>query len=467
MKATAILISAAVAAVMTGCNAVKECAAPELNLPESVIAGERVADSLSLADMDWFEFYSDPNLKAILQATLDNNRDILAAAARVEEMRQLYGVSSTQLLPQLGGTAYGRQETNDYHGKPNLTDPEYGLKATLNWEADLWGNLRWGKRSAEAEWRATAEDLRSMQMVLIAETASAYYRLVALDSELMIVRQALATRSEQLEKAKLRYEGGLTSELVYQQAQVEYNTAASLVPDLERRISATENAISLLMGNYPGTPVNRSREGMEPLALREIPVGVPSQLLTRRPDLRSAELRLCRAMADVGVAYTDRFPKLTLELTGGLENDKMPGFFKSPFSYVVGSLAGPIFDFGKRKRKYKAAVAAYDRARLLYEQSVMTAFTEVNDATVAYRKAREATASKARLREAAEKYMSLAHLQYRAGSISYIDVLDAQRRYLDSSIGYSNALRDEMLSLVAVYKSLGGGWNATTLSRAE
>lgn len=417
---------------------------------------------MAIADIDWFEFYSDESLRAILKATLANNRDFLAAAARVEELRQLYGVSTAEMLPVLSGKVYGNQETNDYHGEAHMTDPEYDIKASLKWEADLWGNLRWNKRREKAAWQASVEDMRALQIVLVAEAASAYYRLVALDSEQAIVRQALDTRREELEKAKLRYEGGLTSEIVYLQAQVEFNTAASLIPDVERRISLTENALLLLMGNYAGGKVVRSSVELDQLAERTVPTGLPSELLTRRPDLRASELRLCQAMAGVGVAYTDRFPRLTLGLTGGVENNSIGGIFDSPFTFVVGSLAGPIFDFGKRKRKYKAAVAAYEQARLGYEQDVMTAFAEVSDALTSYRKMRQATAMKSELRKAAEKYVDLAHLQYRAGSISYLDVLDAQRRYLDSSIGLSNAARDEMLSLVALYKSLGGGWSTST-----
>lgn len=357
MKSAYIIMVSAL--VLAGCSATRECAPPVVDLPQSYTINQVAVDSMAIADIDWFEFYSDESLRAILKATLANNRDFLAAAARVEELRQLYGVSTAEMLPVLSGKVYGNQETNDYHGEAHMTDPEYDIKASLKWEADLWGNLRWNKRREKAAWQASVEDMRALQIVLVAEAASAYYRLVALDSELAIVRQALDTRREELEKAKLRYEGGLTSEIVYLQAQVEFNTAASLIPDVERRISLTENALLLLMGNYAGGKVVRSSVELDQLAERTVPTGLPSELLTRRPDLRASELRLCQAMAGVGVAYTDRFPRLTLGLTGGVENNSIGGIFDSPFTFVVGSLAGPIFDFGKRKRKYKAAVAAY------------------------------------------------------------------------------------------------------------
>lgn len=190
-----------------------------------------------------------------------------------------------------------------------------------------------------------------------------------------------------------------------------------------------------------------------------IPVGIPSGLLTRRPDLRASEARLKSALADVGVAYSDQFPRLTIGLQGGWENDDLPSLFKSPFTYVIGQLAGPIFDFGRKRSKYKASMAAYNRARLNYEQKVLEVFKEANDAVTAYKKARQSAALKAESRNAALKYMELAELQYRAGSINYIEVLDAQRRYFSAQIDLSNAARDENLSLVRLYKVLGGGWN--------
>ena len=196
----------------------------------------------------------------------------------------------------------------------------------------------------------------------------------------------------------------------------------------------------------------------EMMPSERLPLGLPSQLLERRPDLRSAELNLKAAMAGVGVAYADRFPKLTFNLQGGWENNELADFFKSPFSYIAGSLVGPIFDFGRKQGKYREAIAAYEQSRLKYEQQVLTAFKEVDDAVVTYRKLRQATSLKTHSRNAAKKYVDLAQLQYRAGSINYIEVLDAQRRHFDAQLSLSNALRDENLALVQLYKALGGGW---------
>lgn len=442
--------------ISVSCSAVRTCKAPELNLPAEVVEGS--SDSLTAADLEWWRFYGDTTLCRIIERTLAANKDLLAAAARVERMRQLYRIDKVNRLPDFSVGGLADYETNDYAGDTPSRDPEFGAKLTVGWEADLWGHLRWAKRRGGAEYLASVEDERAMRMTLVAEAASAYYRLVALDNELSIVRRTLITRGEGVYQAQLRFEGGLTSETVYQQAKVELATTASLIPDLERRIEVTENALSLLMGAYPDWRVRRGKMDSDIEMPENLPIGLPRELLQRRPDVRSSEQRLRSAMASAGMAYADRFPRLTFSLTGGWENDALKGFFRSPFSYVAGAIAAPVFGFGRKQAKYRASLAAYDEARLSYEKKVLEVFNEVNNAVVTYRKARETAALKANLRDAALKYVELAHLQYRGGSINYIDVLDAQRRYFDAQIGLSNAVRDEYLALVELYKSLGGGW---------
>ncbi len=456
MKAINLAILLIASLLAGGCSAVRQCKAPQLDLP-ATLAGNST-DTTTIADIEWWKFYGDSALCRLIQRTLENNRDLQAAAARIEQARQAYRVDKADLFPTLNGSVVANRETNDYYGEKFVGDAQHDLKASLNWEIDLWGKFRWGKRKGEALWKASVEDERALRVSLIAEVASAYFNLVALDNELAIVRRTLVNRQEGVAKAKLRFEGGLTSELVYQQTQVEYASTATLIPNLESRIKVTENTISLLMGEFPDELIERNAIEAEMMPSERLPLGLPSQLLERRPDLRSAELNLKAAMAGVGVAYADRFPKLTFNLQGGWENNELADFFKSPFSYIAGSLVGPIFDFGRKQGKYREAIAAYEQSRLKYEQQVLTAFKEVDDAVVTYRKLRQATSLKTHSRNAAKKYVDLAQLQYRAGSINYIEVLDAQRRHFDAQLSLSNALRDENLALVQLYKALGGGW---------
>ena len=440
------------------CSAVRECREPQFTPPETIAGAD--TDSLTVADVEWWEFYADPALRDIITRTLANNRRVQAAAARIEQARHLYRIARANRLPNLNFLAPFNVETNDYYGeeKNQFVDPELGLKANIRWELDLWGNLRWAKRKSGAEYEATVLDERAMRMMLVAEAATAYFRLVALDNELNIVQHTLVTRSEGLKQAKLRFEGGLTSEIVYRQAQVEYASTAALIPGLQRSIEATENALSLLMGENPDFKVVRSGSPEEWTFPERLPVGVPSQLLERRPDVQAAQQRLQAAMAGVGIAWADRFPRIVIDLTGGLENNDFRGLLRSPFSYVAETLTAPIFGFGRKKARYKAAVAAYDESRLNYEQKVLEVFREADDAVVALRTARTAAQLRLELRDAARKYVDLTQLQYIAGSINYLDVMDAQRRYLDAQIGLSNAVRDQHLALVQLYKALGGGW---------
>ena len=452
---TTYLLVGGWALLSASCSAVRECKAPELNLPEQLVAG--VTDSTTIADIGWWKFYGDAALCELIQRTLDNNKDMLAAAARVEQMRQLYRIDKASRLPDFSARVYGDRETNDYYQKSFSNDPELGAKVGVSWELDLWGNLRWAKRKGAAEYLASVEAARAMQMTLVAEVATAYFELVALDHELGVVRRTVETREESVRQAKLRFEGGLTSETAYQQAKVELASASALIPDLELRIAQKENQISVLAGDYPSR-VARSKMDMNVRMPDSLPVGLPSTLLQRRPDVRQAEQNLKAAMASAGMAYADRFPRLTISLTGGLENDALKGLINSPFSYAAGNLTAPLFAFGSKRAKYRAALAAYDQARLAYEQKVLEVFREVNDAVTAYRNMRRTAELKFNLKEAARQYVVLAKLQYINGVIRYIDVLDAQRKFFDAQVEESKAVRNEHLALVGLYKALGGGW---------
>lgn len=459
--------TAAAAAVMlaaSGCSGVKNCQAPDIDIPQRISAMAE-ADSLALADLSWDEFYTDKALNQLITKALANNRRLLGADARMRQLEALYGVARANQLPQASYLAQADRETNDYSGRKWTNDPEIDLKVTVGWEIDFWGRLKWTKEKAKSDYLGSANARRSMEMLIISEVASTYFRLLALDNELAIVNRTLITRKESMELARLRFEGGLTAETVYQQAKVEYATTSTLVPNLEARISATLNQLALLTGEFPGQPITRGSIDTEFFLPDTLSAVVSSRLLQRRPDIAEAEHALRAAMADVGITYADRFPAIRISLSGGLENNELKRFLKSPFSYVAGTVAGPLIDMGRRKRSYKAALAAYDVSRLAYEQKVLEAFGEASDAVTNYSEARKTTVLRAELRDAARKYVELARLQYRGGSISYLDVLDAQRRYFDAQIGLSNAVRDERLMLVALYKALGGGWSRSDVER--
>ena len=446
--------------LLPGCRASIHLPSADTTMPDAYVdKWDGAADTLTMADYSWWEIYGDPALQTIIDATLRNNKDLAASRARIRELAAMKRVSDAALLPSVSGNAYGQRETLNYGGDNTNQDPEVGLKAMVSWEADLWGNLRYAADKSVAELRGAIWSERAMQMSLVAEAAKAYFELVALHTELSIVKSTLEARRESERIARLRYEGGLTAETAYLQAKTETARTATNIPRLEQRISAMESRISLIMGEFPGDIDHASRTADFKLPER-LPVGLPSTLLCRRPDLQVKEEALKAAYAKVGVAYTDRFPRLTLTAQGGLENEGLGRFLASPMSFLSAGIAGPIFDWGKRQSAYRAAQAAYEGAVSNYEGAVIKAFAEVRDAIVNYSKVQESYASWAELERDAKATMEIAQLQYINGAVGYISVLDAQRGYFDARVGLSNAMRDKQLALADLYLALGGGWTA-------
>ncbi len=294
-------------------------------------------------------------------------------------------------------------------------------------------------------------------MTLVSEVASAYFELCALDRELNIVEKTLEARREGVRLAKLRFEGGLTSETAYNQALVELAKTETKIPTLEEQIKIKESDLALLLGEYP-TGIPRGASLNEQTLPEILPVGLPSTLLERRPDVRQAELKLREMNAKVGVAFTNMFPKITLTAKLGFESDQLSNLIKSPYWFLAGDLLQPIFGMGSNIAKHKVAKAQYEQEIYAYQKSVLKAFKEVNDAIISARKSKEITASWRTLEASANKYLELAQLQYINGVTSYMDVLDAQRGLLDAQIGLNNAVLSELKTIVKLYKALGGGY---------
>ena len=250
MKHTLLYIAVSGMTLLTSCQLGKHYTRPDLHLPQQLDT-LRQQDTLSIADMQWWEIYTDTTLQSLIEKTLDNNKDMKIAAARVKELAAMKRIDFANLFPQLNGSAYAQKEGSNYGGDNYKNDPEQGGKLTVTWELDLWGNLRWAKDKSIAQFLGSIEAQRALKMSIVSEVAQAYFELVALDNELNIVRQTLYARKEGVRLAKLRFEGGLTSETSYQQAQVEYARTATLVPELERKISLKENDIAFLARSTP------------------------------------------------------------------------------------------------------------------------------------------------------------------------------------------------------------------------
>lgn len=451
-----VLWCAVVVLMLPACTAQKRVMQPALNTPETLAVGIE-QEGMSIADKSWVELFGDPILVELIERTLQYNKDMLIASARIEEFERRHRVARTGQFPTVGAEGYIDHETTTKAGGVTQIEDEVSLTATLSWELDLFGRLRWANRGAMYDYLQTEEARRALQMTLIAEVATSYFELIALDTELAIVQNTLSTRRENVGKAKLRFEGGLTSEIPYQQAQVELARTASLLPDLKLKIRVKENEIAYLAGSYPSY-VERAKQHTEAIADDMLSVGLPSELIARRPDIREAELAYKSAAAKVGVEWANRFPRFTICLEGGFEYATFDGFFTAPWSYAVANMASPIFSFGRRKAQYEAAIAACEAKCYAYEKRVLIAFHEVSDAVEAYRAAVENTRLMDHLKSSSRKYVDLALVQYLNGQINYIDVLDAQRSYFNAEIDHSDAIRDQYLALIKLYKALGGGW---------
>ena len=440
----------------SSCKLGKEYARPDLNLPETIDGV--TTDTASVSDIPWQSLYQDTVLQNLISQALENNKDMKIAAAKIKEMMAAKRINFSRLFPSLGATLHGDTEVTNYGGSDNRSaDPQFDAKLNLRWELDLWGNIRWANEADIAAYMQSIEAQRALKLTIIAGVAAGYYELCALDEELSIVRQTLDARREGVRLAKLRYEGGLTSETAYNQALVELARTETLIPDLERQIQIKESDLSLLLGDY-SHPIRRGRILSEQHLPDALPAGLPSSLVERRPDIRQAEMALKEANAQVGVAYTDLFPKISLTGIFGLESNELGNFLKSPYWNPIADLTQPLFAMGRNKARLKVARAQYEQAVYGYEKTVIEAFKEVNDAIVSVRKAKEVRQSQAKLEVAARKYLELAQLQYINGVTNYMDVLDAQREFLSAQIGLNSAVCNELLSIVYLYRALGGGY---------
>lgn len=441
-------------AVLASCKIGKEYVRPELHVPDSLsLAG----DTVSFADQDWRTVYTDTTLCRLIERALEYNKDMQIAAARIKEMAAQKRISTANLLPEFNGHVTAERESTDYGGDDFQQDDEVGARLLLSWEVDLWGKLRWARSASFAQYLQSVEARRALQMTIISEIAQAYYELIALDAELDIVKKTLDARKKGVRLERLRFEAGWTSEIPYSQAQVELARLSVLVPDLERQIALKESDIAYLAGDYPRR-IARSSLLQHFESPDSLPMGLSTSLLERRPDIRQAEQRLIAAHAEAKVAYTSMFPRLSLTGKLGAESDVFSNLLKSPYSILDGVLLSPIFGWGKNRAALKSKKAAYEAEVHSYEKAVLGAFKEVHNAMVNFYKMKEVYEYRGRFEKAARNYMDLTQKQYIRKTISYLDVLDSQREYFDAQINLSNALRDELIAVVQLYKALGGGW---------
>lgn len=414
-----------------------------------------------LANTRWWEQFQDPILNELIQIALQENKDVKIAAARVDEFLGRYGVTRSEQFPQVGASAAGARVRNSESGDialPENPTDSYRIDLGVSFELDLWGKLRRATEAARADLLATEEAQRTVILTLVSQLANSYVRLLDFDRQLAITHATLDTRQESVRINRLRFQAGLISELDYQQAVAEYQNAAVQVPLLERLIVQQENAISLLLGRNPGKII-RDRT-LERLALPQVPGGLPSELLERRPDIRQAEQRLIAANAQIGVAKAAFFPSISLTGFLGTASTDLSDLFKGPSKtwQFAGDLLQPIFTGGALTGQLQVAEAQQQQALLSYQQTIQNAFAEVDNSLIAVVKLREQLKDEVAQINALQRYLDLATLRYRNGYSDYLTVVDAERNLYTAQLQYVRDQANLFIALVDLYKAMGGGW---------
>jgi multidrug efflux system outer membrane protein len=452
-----------ISVLMAGCTVGPNYHRPSVQAPPSYRgsdeASEAQAQVASFADLPWWQIFQDPQLQDLIRMALKQNYDLQLATERIAAGRAQLAITRSSLFPQVqgsgnfsGGKDYNEQETFNF-----LT-----LTTDAAFQLDLFGKLRRATQAARAQLLATEDARRTVILTLVSDVASDYFTLLQLDLQLQITQDTVTTQQDSVRLTKLRVKHGVATKLDVLQAQQVLDTANAQIPDLERQIAQEENAISILLGNYPQA-VPRGRTLSEQVLPPEVPPGLPSSLMERRPDIHEAEDVLIAANAEIGVAKAQFFPQISLTGSGG-------GAFgrSSVFTGLMSSQLGiwsygaqvsqPLFTGGALSGNLRLAKSEYQQALILYQQTIQRAFGDVSDALIAYQKLHQVRMRQEDTVTDLQESVRLSNLRYKGGTTTYLEVLDGQRSLFAAELALASARGDEYQGLVQLYRALGGGW---------
>jgi multidrug efflux system outer membrane protein len=450
------------AAVLTGCAVGPNYKRPAIQSP-SVFRDDNAPTNTSFADLDWWGVYQDPALRALIREAFTNNYDLRIALTRVEQARQVAAQARSQFFPSANYNGSVGRGRNDLFGSayPNGGTTASSAVTTLNafWEVDLWGRVRRLNESARAQFLASEEARHGVRLSLLSEVATAYLQLVELDQELEITSRTTNSFGESLKIFSQRTEGGTGTSLETSRAEAALADAQAATPALLSQISVTENQLSILLGRIPG-PIERTYLPLEMRLPPQIPAGLPSSLVERRPDVRQAEQTLRSANALIGESVAEFFPTIGLTALLGKISPELSAFTLGGANAwgVAAQASGPLFEGGRLVGQYRQAKAARDEARLHFQQTALTALADVSDALVMRERLGEVRLQQTREVAALETAVRVSSERYIAGKASYYEVLEAQQQLFPAQINLARTERDQQLAVVALYKALGGGW---------
>jgi len=416
--------------------------------------------SASLGDAKWWEVFQDPQLQSLIRTALKNNYDVRIAATRVLQAQAQLGITRADQLPSLGvGGNISSQQSPKLGPIPSYELTQGELTASAAYNLDFWGKYRRATQAARATLLANEWAQKEVTSTLVADLATAYFQLRELDLELEISKRTFTSRSDSLQLTTTLEEHGIDSLLDVRQSEQLVYTAATEIPDFERQIAQQENAISILLGNNPGD-VPRGLKLTEEPHSPEIPAGLPSALLERRPDVREAEQNLIAANAQIGVARAAYFPQISLTGSAGYESPALTNLFTGPAGIwsLAASVTQPIFEGGRLKSNVRLAEAQHEQTLLTYQQTIQGAFRDVSNGLIAYRKNREFRIQQEHLLASAQDAAHLSEVRFKAGTTDYLEVLTNETNSFSAELGLAQAQANELIAMVQIYQALGGGW---------
>ena len=454
---------------LAACKVSKDVTTPAAQLPGQFRSSES-ADTTSIASLPWKSFFADPVLERLIDSAIAHNYDMQVALQNIKSAQLVLGQAKLGYWPDItlqvtanltrpGSASLNGITANDFLHSKYLND--YNANLGLSWEADIWGKIKNKQSMALAQYLQTAEAKKLLQTNIVSGVAEGYYNLLMLDAQLGIARANLALNDSTLRIIRLQYNAGDVTALGVQQAEAQELTAAELIPQLQQSILLQEDALSILAGSLPDA-VERGK------TLDEVPVrdalsaGVPAELLSRRPDVRSSELALTVANANVGINKAALYPTIVISPEGGWDNYLLKNWFNIPgsvFGAVVGGLTQPVFQRKKLKTAYEVAEVDREKTVIQFKQSVLTAVGEVSDAMATISKLREQRMVVTSRVDTLQLAITNANSLFRNGLANYLEVITAQSNVLQSELELASIKKGQLSAEVELYRSLGGGWN--------
>jgi len=457
------------AVFISACKVSKDVATPKAELPANFRNAANTSDTSSIADIQWKSFFTDATLQKLIDSAIAKNYDMQIAVKNIEASQLLFKQVKWNYVPELNlnVTANTNRPSNNslnglsasqFLGTKHVED--YNANLALTWEADIWGKIRNQSRSALASYLQTAEAKKLLQTNIVASVSQGYYNLLMLDDQLAIAQKNVKLNDSTLRIIRLQFDAGQTTLLAVQQAEAQRLSAAQLVPGFEQNIAIQENAIKILTGSLPDRVERTVR--LEEVAIPEnLSAGVPSAVVSRRPDVKSAELALTIANANVGIAQANMYPSLTITGSGGLNSFRASNWFNIPaslFGTVAGAVAQPLLQHRQLKTQYKVALVDREKTVLQFRQSVLNAVGEVSDALVKIEKLKTQQGIIADRVSTLQKATSNANLLFRNGQATYLEVITAQSNVLQSELDLATVKNARLNAVSDLYRSVGGGW---------